>query len=277
MSNFLRALVLVYLTGSVDAFSAPNVLSSAIGSRTVLITPNQGPPVPHLVFPGGGIFFYWQAGVVTYMREQGYNLTASTATGASAGALTATLAKTNVDFARATELALTMAEDAGLWNRKEGLQGIWGPIIEDWLDQLLPENAVELGNNRLSLLVTPVPSFGKKKIDSFESRQDLIRCNMASVHLPWFLDGKLTAEFRDHPCIDGSFLAKGRDYLPDYRPPSTLVLDYNRDPKYQKKGILEFVEAISPDGIWGMLEDGKKYAAIMEEQGAFELFPKIDQ
>ena len=118
------------------------------------------------------------------MREQGYDLDSMTASGASAGALTATLMATKVDFIKATELALQMADDAGIWDRSGGLQGIWGSIIYDWLDQLLPENALDLvGKDRLSLLVTPVPSFGKDKVSNFESRRDLIECNMASVHL----------------------------------------------------------------------------------------------
>ena len=118
------------------------------------------------------------------MREQGYDLDLVTTSGASAGALTATLTATNVDFVEATELALQMADDAGVWDRSGGLQGIWGPLIDDWLDQLLPDNALDfVDNDRLSLLVTPVPSFGKNKVSNFHSRRDLIQCNLASVHL----------------------------------------------------------------------------------------------
>jgi hypothetical protein len=231
---------------------------------------------PHLVFPGGGIFFYWQAGAVSYLREQGYNLTAVTAAGASAGALTATLAATGVDFYQATTLALELAEKAGIWDRSGGLQGIWGPMIYDWLDELLPENAVErVENGRLSLLVTPLPMFGKKKVNSFKDRNDLIRCNMASVHLPWFLDGELTSNFRDHPCIDGSFLSKGQDYLPEQKASSVLILDYNRDPTYESTKMLDFVTALSPDTIWKMFEDGKKYARQMDEQGLLVSLPKV--
>jgi predicted acylesterase/phospholipase RssA len=231
---------------------------------------------PHLVFPGGGIFFYWQAGAVSYLREQGYNLTAVTAAGASAGALTATLAATGVDFYQATALALELAEKAGIWDRSGGLQGIWGPMIYDWLDELLPENAVErIENGRLSLLVTPLPKFGKKKINAFKDRNDLIRCNMASIHLPWFLNGELTSNFRDQPCIDGSFLSKGQDYLPEQKASSVLILDYNRDPTYESTKMLDFVTAMSPDGIWKMFEDGKKYARQMDEQGLLVSLPKV--
>ena len=232
---------------------------------------------PHLVFPGGGIFFYWQAGVISFLRDQQYNLTATTATGASAGALTATLTAASVDFKVATSLALDMAAQAGIWDRKAGLQGIWGPIIHDWLDQLLPSNVLDVVDKRLSLLVTPVPSFDKERIESFESREDLINCNMASVHIPWFLDGNLvTSKFRNQPCIDGSFLAKNHHYHP-IDPQDTIILDYKQDPAYQRRGVLDFVEAMSPDGIWSMLEDGKSFAKQMEEEGVFDAIPKLHQ
>ena len=135
----------------------------------------------HIIFPGGGIFFYYQAGLVNFLRER-YDLSSCTFAGASAGALTATLTAANVDFFEATDLALNMAADAGVWDRSGGLQGIWGPMIEDWLDELLPES-IDTLQGRISLLVTPLPSFGKSKISRFEDRQDLIKCNMASVHL----------------------------------------------------------------------------------------------
>ena len=134
-----------------------------------------------IVFPGGGIFFYYQAGLVNFLRE-GYDLSTCSFSGASAGALTATLTAADVDFYEATELALKLAADSGVWDRSGGLQGIWGPLIEEWLDSLLP-TSIESLEDRITLLVTPIPSFGKTKVSSFEDRNDLIRCNMASVHL----------------------------------------------------------------------------------------------
>ena len=269
---------------------------------------------PHLVFPGGGIFFYHQAGVVTYLREQGYDLTtpsAVTLTGASAGALTATLTATGVDFYQATELALQKALHAGVWDRSQGLQGIWGPMIYEWLDELLPSDALErissssssssssdddddddsqLYDDRqqqqqtgLCLLVTPLVKIAgrKERISEFASRQDLIECNMASIHIPWFLDNRLTRDFRNRPHIDGSFLARDDDYHPNF--PKTaadqmssdiLVLKHNFDPNYESVGLLDFVDAMTPDGIWGLLEDGKRYAKFLEEAGRLESLPK---
>ena len=121
----------------------------------------------HLIFPGGGIFFYWQAGVITYLREQNYILTGTTSQqqiqqppsrnkikyiGASAGALCATLTTTNVDFVKATELALQKSDDVGVWDRPLGLAGVWGGIIEEWLDELLPNDSIELIDDQVSLI-----------------------------------------------------------------------------------------------------------------------------
>lgn len=248
---------------------------------------------------GGGIFFYWQAGVITYLREQGYDLSATSSTGASAGALCATLTACDVDFYHATDLALSMAKDAGVWDRRGGLQGIWGPMIREWLDRLLPDDAVAYTTAReTSLLVTRLPYvLQKQRIASFTDRQDLIDCNMASVHLPYFLDGQLTTTFRTRPCIDGSFCSRPADYEPiamnndrsstgsgsgrdsklvvPTTQRETLFLSHQHDPVYNEQSMLEFVRALSPDRIYGMMEDGKRYARLMEERGQFANIPFI--
>jgi len=222
--------------------------------------------------------------VVTFLREQGYDLEAANLSGASAGALTASLTATDVDFYQATELALQMAADAGVWDRSGGLQGIWGPLIHDWLDELLPDDAVERVNTdaRLSLLVTPVPQLWvKQKVNQFTDKEDLIRCSLASVHLPFFLDNEPFSSFRGRSYIDGSFLARPQDYhrsedgipTPD-KPANSLIIDYNDDPVYQSQGLLAFVDAVKPAGIYKMLEDGKRYASRMEESGRFTSLSK---
>ena len=51
----------------------------------------------------------------------------------------------------ATKLALQMSDDVGVWDRPLGLQGVWGSIIYDWLDRLLPADAGEMVNEDVSL------------------------------------------------------------------------------------------------------------------------------
>jgi len=92
---------------------------------------------------------------------------------------------------------------------------------------------------------------------------------------PWFLDGKLTADFRGRPHIDGSFLAKASDYIPVHRPSSILRLDWSKDPVYQNLKSLDFISVITKEGIWDILEQGKKHAHIMEERGKFRRLPKL--
>jgi hypothetical protein len=153
-----------------------------------------------VAFPGGGLFFYWQAGVIVsfnnyyisspehpsfscnysrtkltnvvffnthyththilqaYLQEEGYNLSShnTLVSGASAGALSATLAKTGVNPYDATTLALSMSEDAGIWDRPSGLQGVWGNIIRDWLERLLPADAEERAEDGVRSIALPV-------------------------------------------------------------------------------------------------------------------------
>jgi hypothetical protein len=92
---------------------------------------------------------------------------------------------------------------------------------------------------------------------------------------PWFLDGNLTCNFRNKPHIDGSFLSRAHHYIPQNREAPTIVLDWKKDPSMQSKGGLDFVEALSPEGIYGLLEQGKKYGTIMEERGKFASLAKL--
>jgi len=247
----------------------PFTLSSSTTQENVINIPRN-----QVLFPGGGIFFYWQIGVVQYLRDNKYNLSDTTLAGASAGALSATLTATNVDFTKATELALSLAREAHVWDRPLGLQGVWGSLIERWLDDLLPNDASDIVNERLTLLITPVPSFGKTRVTDFENKKDLIQANMASVHLPFFLDGKLTNNFRNKPHIDGSVFAQRSDYFTDYNENKVLTIDWQRDPiMYEKSN--DFVKLVSEDGIWNMLDQGKKFAKEMEERGEFELLGKL--
>jgi len=249
------------------------------------------PPPVVLLFSGGGLYFYWHVGVLTYLREQNYDLKEASFGGASAGSLAATIAATNVDGSEATALALEMAEHAGVWKRGS-LQGVWGCLIYDWLDQIIPRNALDyVTNDRLALLVTPLPLIWKKeKVTTFRDREDLIQCNMASVHLPFFLNGKFSTTFRSKRYIDGSVFAKKhhffgkdkterKDFTLSYHNNSNniIAVDWKRDPIMRKKSWGEFVELLSKDGIWDMVEQGKLYAKIMEERGEFASLTRISK
>ena len=54
----------------------------------------------------------------------------------------------------------------------------------------------------------------------------------------------------------------------------TIVLDWKKDPCMSSKGGIDIVEALSPDGIWDLLERGKLYGKVMEDQGMFDSIRK---
>ena len=69
-------------------------------------------PPAGLVFPGGGIFFWWQAGAVSALSRR-LDLAKVPSAGASAGALAATLAACDCDMDTALESALRRSDGAG--------------------------------------------------------------------------------------------------------------------------------------------------------------------
>ena len=99
-------------------------------------------------FSGGGIYFWWQAGVATYIQEK-KNLNPKLKVnylGSSAGALSAALLYSNVSMSKAAEYAIYQAEREKLFTNPSGLAFVWGKIVREWLDVLIDEKAIE--NNR---------------------------------------------------------------------------------------------------------------------------------
>eukprot|EP00951_Prasinocladus_malaysianus_P020722 scaffold170088_cov43-Prasinocladus_malaysianus.AAC.1 len=54
--------------------------------------------------------------------------------------------------------------------RKIGLAGIWGRLILQWLQDLLPENAADICRDRVQIMITGVPTFQQSSVDDFESK-----------------------------------------------------------------------------------------------------------
>lgn len=105
---------------------------------------------------------------------------------------------------------------------------------------------------------------------------------MASVHIPYFLDGKLTTDFRSKPHIDGSFLTKPEDYHKfintnlsssiesNSNNDNVIFLDWKQDPILSKRSLVDAVSVISKEGIWDLMERGRMHARLMEKRGDFD-------
>ena len=77
-------------------------------------------PRAGVAFPGGGIFFWWQAGAIVGLSKR-IDFSAVPCVGASAGALAATLGACECDMDRALTRAVELCDDAGAFER-----GPWG-------------------------------------------------------------------------------------------------------------------------------------------------------
>ncbi len=206
-------------------------------------------PTPKLFVPGGGIYYYHLSGQLKYLNESYPGLVEKVdITGSSAGALAATLAASGVDCTKAADLAVEMAVEKDLWSNPLGLAFVWGDIIREWLDVLLPQDSTP---ENLTVLLTGLG--GRARMTNFESKSDLIDCNMGSVHIPWFLDGKMTAQCRGRRFVDGSLWENEED-----RGGATR-LDYVTDERLQRsKG--DFVKLITPDGVYELMDMGYSHA-----------------
>jgi predicted acylesterase/phospholipase RssA len=94
-----------------------------------------------------------------------YDLQNSTVTmvGASAGALAATLAATGADLERGLDLALDLSERAGVFERG-GLGLVWGGLVREWLQELLPDDAHLLCRDRVHLLALRIFPLRRERI-----------------------------------------------------------------------------------------------------------------
>ncbi|GJP54159.1 hypothetical protein CLOM_g13260 [Closterium sp. NIES-68] len=194
---------------------------------------------PVLCFPGGGMFFYWQMGAASTIAQHGA-VEHARLVGASAGALAATLTACGVDGRAAARTAFELSLANGVWDRPAGLAGVWGRLVGEWLDLMLPPDAHMRCTHRLSLHIVTLPSirhrapwFQRQVVSAFPSRGDLIACCLASVHIPFFMDARPWTLYRGRRCVDGSILA-----MPEHLAPvsaSSLFLDFALDEEMRRR------------------------------------------
>ena len=241
---------------------------------------------PTLVLPGGGIFFYHMAGQLQHLASSPrYRpLSSFPKIGASAGALASTLSHNEVDFFIASEFAINQCKGHGLMQPANdsfpnpfGLAGIWGAMVGDWLDLLLPNDAHTKTTSKVTILATPCTfPISKQAINRFDTREELISANLASIHIPFFLDGKPTSSFNNQQFVDGSFfLRTAENYLPYLSPPPSEHISFSHqdDLKFQAASNandrLDFLKLISEKSLYEMIERGVDFAKERESRGEF--------
>lgn len=204
---------------------------------------------------------------------QRYNLNRVHLRGASAGGLAVTLAACGVSALDAAEAAHALSEKRGIFDRPTGLAGVWGVVVRDWLDDLLPQDAAARCAGRLKLVVTSVPSLQLRALDCFQTRGELIDACLASAHVPFFLDGRGAARFRGKAYVDGSlydFIWRNNSDLLEAGG-DAFVLDYCHDDQLEF-GRLDFLKRLDLDGAKALMAAGAFYARRQEEAGVLERY-----
>jgi hypothetical protein len=182
--------------------------------------------------------------------------------GASAGSLTATFLLANADFKFASEKALELAENNKVYERKSGLAGIWGNLLKEWLEIVIPNEVTSSDFEKLHISVTP-PLKPSKLVTGFQNKSDVIEACLASCHVPLFLDGRAFTEYKGEPVVDGSFwyfITKNRETglpIPEYiHPDEVFWLDYGDDEQFMESISGNFLSLIKPAEVLDMVEAG---------------------
>lgn len=221
-------------------------------------------------FSGAGIYFWWQAGAATYLMENHPDFQTIPVMGSSAGAIAASMYKSNAKFSSAAEFAINQVEQLQLWDSKLGLAGVWGPMVREFLHEFTNESFLTPDDLK-KVYITVTPTFllrGTKILSDFTSKKDLIDAVMASVHIPLFMDGKLWTKYKGKRYIDGSFWSFALNINPPLPKELSIIrtdeevlqIDYNYDNELKKKmeGV-NIVTLIKPSNLYDMMDLGYNY------------------
>ena len=79
-----------------------------------------------------------------------------------------------------------------VFSRPLGLAGVWGPMVREWLEEVLPADAADRCRGRVTVVMLRARNawfpllLERVKVADYASRAELIDAVMASVHLPLF-------------------------------------------------------------------------------------------
>lgn len=179
----------------------------------------------------------------------------------------------DADFNKSIDLAIELAERSKIYERKTELALVWGPLIRQWLQQVLPDSIEKSKCSGLHVTVTPAfPIKHPKLVSNFHSKEDVIEAVMASIHVPLFLDGKPWTRYRGEIVLDGSFwwfITRDFNHKTCPLPPhicqeDLFVVDWRKDMPHRQKLKKEILggpafRALKPNFVYEMVEAGYLY------------------
>lgn len=215
-----------------------------------------------------GMYFWWQFGMVLELKKL-YNLENVKWAGASSGSILCAVATSEVDPVKAHDLAFDLSTAMGCFTSPRGLMGVWGGLVETWLNELLPSDA-HIRAKDVTILITKMRgliTMEAEAVRDFESKADLIETILSSAHIPWFMDGNFFHQHRGGRAIDGGFMVE-MPYLASYAerlapgtPLSQIVeLQYLKDEIFCAEAKTNWWFRLAPRGALDMIRLGGEFA-----------------
>jgi hypothetical protein len=220
----------------------------------------------HLIFPGGGVIFWWQAGVIQALKER-FDLKNGDFSmyGASAGSISCVMAACNVNMHDAMEANFNLPAKSDVFTR--------GRLVELWLQRILPHDCHTICSGKVNISITTITAtcmpLHRKVVNQFSSKQDLIDACLTSSHIPWLLDGKFSRSFRGDNCVDGYllFFLHNKPWAGPELNQHALVL-YHRDDTELMKHHWGTLHALDRKSLVAMFRMGHDYGIRLLEAGA---------
>lgn len=137
-----------------------------------------------------------------------------------------------------------------------------------WLNELIPDNISSLQIQNLHILITPILSpLNPIIISNIKNKEEMINACMASVHLPYFMNGNLTMKYNNQHFIDGSISSYFKNEIPF---PSILQsvykVDFRNDHEFQCY-CLAPGELISKERAFQMMDYGYNFMKREHQNG----------
>jgi hypothetical protein len=154
-------------------------------------------------FSGSGWLTPFHLGVLHSLKKNGFIHDNTVIAGTSGGAITALVGCCNISETEVLDLMIDLsADDIFRADIDNGLRYMLG--------QFVPDNCVQLCNDRLRVVVTdvwPKPSLKPNIISRFQNKNEIIESVLASSFIPIWSAPKFTASLSNSQlAVDGGFL-----------------------------------------------------------------------
>lgn len=199
----------------------------------------------NIVFEGGGFPAFWYG--LGYGIEFLKNERPAFLAGYSAGALVATLFTcSNVDIETVVELYGSMP----LGTRFGGM----AHFVTTVMQQALPPDAHVYANGYLGVILCDPDNSSKcKMVDRWHSRDELIRCLVASCYIPCFT-GCTRLSDETYRCRDAVFSSDLSTFLSGFN----VIVSRSNAQNFDIARLCENIAVVSQDHVWTLLETGAK-------------------